>query len=215
MIRKNEIVALAKEVQAYAPNETVVAAGTTALILHGVMEATTHAHFHVSATMFETIRAARHSVVATVEGRRMIQVGDAVWVHEGPYLDTTFVEGVKVYTLNGLRVRYELQGRGTHRGALEARCLAGDIARHQVKMDELAAVPAGAVVPVKVLPHWGELTEAEQAYEARCVRADWYYSYSDDINVYRAGKASCGDLKAEADKQRGNYSLIYKYYSTK
>lgn len=215
MIRKNEIVALAKEVQAYAPNETVVAAGTTALILHGVMEATTHAHFHVSATMFETIRAARHSVVATMEGRRMIQVGFAVWVHEGPYLDTTHVEGVKVYTLNGLRVRYELQGQGTQPGALEARCLAGDIARHQVKMDELAAAPVGSAVPVKVLPSWGELTEAEQAYEARCVRADWYYSYSDDITVYRAGKESCNLLKAEADREGGKYSQIYKYYSTK
>lgn len=215
MIRKNEIIALAQEIQAYAPDCVVVATGTTALILHGVMDATTRAHFHVSSTLFEAIRVARHCFVAQVDGRRMMQVGHEISVHEGPYLDITSVDGVKVYTLESMRVRYELQGQGTHLGALEARCLAGDIARHQVKLEELASVPADSVVPVKVLPNWGELTEAEQAYEARCDRADWYYSYSDDITVYRAGKASCEELKAEADKLQGNYSLIYKYYSTK
>lgn len=215
MIRKNEIVTLAQEVQAYAPGEVVVAAATTALILHGITDSTTRAHFHVSSTLFEAICAARRCFVAQVDGRRMLQIGDTIAVHEGPYLDITSIEGVKVYTLEGMRSRYEMQGGSTRPGATEARCLAGDIAQHQVKLAELAAVPVGEAVPVKVLPSWGALTEAEQAYEKRCDRADWYYSYSDDINVYRAGKAECEELKTEAAKLQGNYSLIYKYYSTK
>lgn len=59
------------------------------------------------------------------------------------------------------------------------------------------------------------MTEDEQVFEKLCIRADWYYSYSDDINVYRAGKAGCEQLQKEAGQLGGNFALIYKYYSTK
>jgi len=50
------------------------------------------------------------------------------------------------------------------------------------------------------------LEEAQADFVKRVSKADWYYSYSDDLSVYRAGKAECDALKTEGKTLGFNWS---------
>jgi hypothetical protein len=210
MVYKNQLLALQTQVQAYGPNRSVVAGAATSLVVHGVLDSVARAHFDVSSTLFEAA-AAEHKVYfyASINGNRAFQIGHDLTLCEGVRLGVVMVDGIHVYDLETLYVRYDARSRGE---AIWAGHISVKIAE---RLAELAKPKPEAVAPVKPGPTWGELNEAETAYEQRCSRADWYYSYSDDIRVFRAGKESCEKLKAEAAEQGGNYALIYKYHSTR
>ncbi len=46
-------------------------------------------------------------------------------------------------------------------------------------------------------------------FRQRCVNNDWYYDYSDDNNVWRAGKERTEALKKEAETKGGLYLTYY------
>ena len=54
-----------------------------------------------------------------------------------------------------------------------------------------------------------KLDADEQAYFKRLRCHDWYYSFSDDGSVYRAGDIERTSLMAEASEKRGNYLTLW------
>lgn len=56
-----------------------------------------------------------------------------------------------------------------------------------------------------------ELTPDIVRYENRLKNMDWYYTYSDDINVWKAGEASYKELQEWAKKSPEHQALFGKY----
>lgn len=213
MVYKSQLLALQAQVRAYAPGHNVVAGAATSLVVHGIMDNVSRACFDVGARLFAAA-AAEHKVrfYGDINGCRAFQIGHDLTLCEGVFTGIVEVDGIHVYDLESLYVRYDARSRGEGSEAIWAGHVSVKIAE---RLAELAKPLPEKVEPVKPGPTWGELNEAETAYEQRCNRADWYYSYSDDIRVYRAGKECCDRLKLEADDLGGNYALIYKYHSTR
>ncbi len=188
-----------------------VAALETALAVHGVKDCSALARLDVSSGLFWHL-ARKYDRVVTKDGNsNYIRHNDA-YIREGTHADIVAVDGIFAYSLDGLKARYELHSQTRELSALASRYIASDIAAFQARQAKPKATPTAAV---GAGPAWGELDADEAEFEAQCKRADWYYSYSDDIGVYRRGKAHCDQLKAAADSKGGNYTLIYKHYSSK
>lgn len=49
------------------------------------------------------------------------------------------------------------------------------------------------------------------AFEAACKKADWFFQYSDDRSVYRAGLAECQGLFQQAKQDDTLMEIFQKY----
>jgi len=206
MFVKAQLLDLQAAIQEFHLDGTVVVSDDTCLLAYGMLDSAVEVHFDVNATLFQAIVAATGITVGGHALHREAQYSHGVFIHEGVYAGKTKVDELYVYDLENLRVRLERRGRKN----LKACIAAESGAKFQAEL----AAPA-PVAPVPAGPTWGELNEAEQAYELRCQKADWYYGFSDYLPAYKAGKADCEALEAEAKKQGGNYALLYKHYSSK
>ncbi|MNP89094.1 hypothetical protein D3C85_14940 [compost metagenome] len=198
MIRKSDLIAIQQQVRAYGLEHSVVFSDETSLIHYGIVESSAVAHVDVSSSLFIKIANDTGNAVTTNKGRRSLVMNDKVVIHEGTNLGKVMIDGIYVYPIEHIQSRLKIRG--------DLRDLSLPKAAEPKKAEE---------APVKQIPTWDNMTEAEADFEARCKRADWYYSYSDDIRCYRAGKSQCEALQSEAASHGGVYSEIYKYYSTR
>ncbi|ARV77175.1 hypothetical protein FDI21_gp004 [Pseudomonas phage Noxifer] len=215
MLKKSDLLAMYNEVQAIVPDAKVALADNTALFFHGIVKTANSAIFEVSATLFETARQRTGNFVSTDLGVRGLFLRDGLLLLEGVHADIVWQEGVPMYTLEAMRVRYELMGRGEKPFASSHARFAYDIGQLQAKLAEPEPAAPVAQPVAHVEPDFGELTEAEAAFRDRCKKADWYYGYSDSLQVFKAGRACCDALKAESVQHGGNYAALYQYYSTR
>jgi hypothetical protein len=214
MITKTDLLAMQNQVLAYGPDERIALSDASGLLYHGIVKSAENGHFDVSATLFAAIVAATGNHVALIDGQRMTRIGDRITISEGTHLDIVKVDGLAMYTTESMRVRYELKGRGVRPFASTHARFAYDLGQLQAKLDNPpAAEPSAPVAPAE--PDFGVLTEAETAFLERYKRADWYYSYSDDPRVYRAGKAECEALEQESREHGGKYAAIHQHYSNR
>lgn len=214
MLTKTDLLAMYNEVQAIVPDAKVALADNTALFFHGIVKTARTATFEVSATLFETARQRTGNFVSTDLGVRGLFLRDEILLLEGVHGDIISQDGIPMYTLEAMRVRYELMGRGEKPFASSHARFAYDIGQLQAKL--AAPEPVAPAAPVEhVEPDFGVLTEAEEAFRARCKKADWYYGYSDSLQVFKAGRACCDALKAESVQHGGNYAVLYQYYSSR
>lgn len=207
-----DVLAMQTKLAAISPNRDIVATSVTALFVHGVEPECKAMRFDVSASLFAAIVQATGATVtdSKIEGRRAKVYADT-WIQEGTRLGKVFRDGICVYDLEDIKVRYEIQGRSQSYGLADhARAAAHKIQKFQDRQ----AMPKPEPVVV-VTPDQMGLDADEQAFADLCAKADWYYSYSDDNDVWRRGRDSCAALKATADGKGGKYTQVYKYYSSK
>lgn len=197
MIYNSSLKSVFDRINAFADGDRIVFSDETGLIHYGVMQCTAVANVDVSSTLLHRIAKATGHPLIKESGRNTLQLDHNIKLHEGANLGSVHVkEGYYVYPFENTKARLKING---YKGPLDL---------PEVKE------PASLKKEEKV-PTWGELSEAEMDYEARCKRADWYYSFSDDQRAWRSGKAECEALQKEAMSNGGNYDLIYKYYSTR
>lgn len=207
-----DVLAMQTKLSAISPSRDIVATSLTALFVHGVDTELHCLRFDVSASLFAAIvKATGATVVDRKEEGRVAKVDVDTWIHEGTRLSKEFRNDICVYPLEDIKIRYEVQGRSNDYGLADhSRAFAQKIQAFQDK----AAMPKPEPVVV-VTPDQMGLDADEQAFADLCAKADWYYGYSDDIDVWRRGRDSCAALKATADGKGGKYTQVYKYYSSK
>lgn len=197
MIRKNDLLALQNSIRQYNLEEKVVLNDESSLLFHGCKDSMMAVGFDVSSTIFETIyRELRHPLFKQ-GGQREMKVNDLVIVREGMHVNRQCVDGVWVYPFEDIKTRLKLKGDLRHLELPEVKAR-----EERVKVEE-------------VVKTFENLTDDQATFELRCKAADWYYSYSDDLSVYRRGRDQCEALKKEAEVHGGIHLDIYKYYSSK
>lgn len=211
MIYKNDLLALQAQVQQYYPDGKVVLSDESSLLVFGLKDSLVSVTFDVSASLFARAVKATGSSVFIKDGNKTTRICDLVYLAEGVNLGQVKVDGLLMYNLKSIIARFNYKGSMSGDSSLANRIIAQRLAEYQ----EEQAKSKQVVPPATPQPTWGELTEVEQVFEQRCIKADWYYSYSDDIRVYRAGKEVCDSLEKEARANGGNHQLIYRYYSTR
>jgi len=195
MIRKSNLMAIQNEISNFADGHTVVFNDETSLVAHGALETITTAGIDVSATLFAKIAKAIGNTIQTKKGRRFMYYRHDVTIYEGTNLGKEMVDGLWVYPFKSIKARLEIMGD-----------------RRDIRLPEVKTV-VEEIKDEKVVKTFDNLTEEQAAFEARCKAADWYYDYSDDINVFRRGRDQCNGLKVEATEKGGVYLDIYEYYS--
>jgi len=211
MTYKEQLRALQESLLAEVPDARVVATLGSALVVHGFKASAYPMRLDVSGSLFQHLIKKYDCSIIQNSGDKILLFNGA-YITEGTFSDIVSVDAIKVYSLDGLRTRYEAQSRVGKLGSIAAGYIAADIAAFQA--EQAKPKPESVVTEVKG-PTWGELDAEELAFEVECKSADWYYSYSDDLSVYRCGKAQCEQLEAVARNKGGNYALIYKHYSSK
>lgn len=197
MIRKHNLIDLQQAIRAFDESANISLSDETALVHYGIVESTSTAHFDVGSRLFNKIAEATGNIVRNVNGRRELMFSHDVVIHEGPHLGAKLDNGIYVYPIESIQNRFK------YKGDLRDLSLPKPVEKAVLEK------------PAEVILDQSNFSEAEIEFAARCKRADWYYSYSDDIRVYRAGKAQCEGLKKEADEKGGVFTTIYKYFSTK
>lgn len=190
MFYKADLLEIQQELLAKVSGARVVAALETALMIHGLAPVSTVARFDVSSGLYHYLIKKYNCQVFKLGASEVIEYRGA-YLMEGTYSDITQVDGIYVYGLNGLRMRYAVQGQ---------------------TIEEAQAQPPEVAVAVNGV-NWGDLDTEEAAFEVECKAADWYYSYSDDLGVFKRGREKCDRLKAVAEAKGGKYAQIYRYYS--
>jgi hypothetical protein len=216
MFQKSDVLPVYNSIQAYVPDARVALSDISVLAYHGIFKSNNAMTFEVSSTLFETVAQRTGKYVSTDKGVRGLFLRDDVLLLEGTRAGIEMVDGIPMNDLEGIRVRYKMTGESNAPFTSHHARIAYDISQWQAQRD--GSLPAATaqhdVTPVaKPEPTWGVLTEAEEVFKARCERADWYYSYIDNTQLYKARKAVCDELETEAKQLGGNYVLLYTHYS--
>lgn len=135
-------------------------------------------------------------------------------------MNTVVVNGLTTYPLEDvlLRARHQAGNKGSLAKQAETILIRADLIA-QLQAAEAATtlepvVPAFDGKTTKVREYDPEtLTKEEKEFEDSCRRADWFYGYSDDIRVYKAGKVHCDSLVATSKRLGGVYLQILKFYN--
>ena len=197
MIRKSNLMAIQNEISNFADGHTVVFNDETSLVAHGALETITTAGVDVSASLFAKIAKAIGNTIQTKKGRRFMHYRHDVTIYEGTSLGKEMVDGLWVYPFKSIKARLEIMGD-----------------RRDIRLPEVKTT-VEEIKDEKVVKTFENLTDDQATFELRCKAADWYYSYSDDLSVYRRGRDQCEALKKEAEVHGGIHLDIYKYYSSK
>lgn len=199
----------------------VAVAGLSALCMYGMHRVVETIRLEASSTAFHQLSKQPGAKVYPLGSQKMLTLGECV-IMEGLRLGNKTVNGIEVCGLDGIKARSEVLARRPGAdGWAEACQLLAIIEHHesQQKADEertarLEQVREAAKA-VKEASRPKAVTEDEQAFEARLRGADWYYSYSDSLAVYKSGKERCEALQREASEKGGNYVALYNWYSAK
>lgn len=218
MYKLNNVSRVYFDLKALVGDNTVVASARAALVVHGVIDVCNMASFDVSATAFAIIAAEYKQPVLTVGGirRTMLERGGVI-IFEGTYIDTVPVNDIVTYKLEGMKCRSDAWGRpgSSHNDKELHRSLTIAIEQHQEK--QVHAEARAATAALKDAPkvkRWNdsELTDDERKFEEACLAHDWYYSYSDDIIVWRNGNAKQLEIEADLKRVGGNAHAIFQFY---
>lgn len=223
----NDIKRIVAELQAKCePDGTLVVGGFTALVVHGYMASTASVSLDVSSRAFRDLAEGLSTAnVQRVNGTRWCSPIPDVYVREGIQLGDVLVGGIRTYSIAGIKARAELLAtRPGHLGWGDACVTLSVIQAHERKVEKAAERRAAEEeTRLKVATNRQEIEEGflkgadQQLVEFidRCKRADWYYSYSDDLTAYRRGKEVCTELEATARTKGGVYKEVYAHYSTR
>lgn len=204
----------------------IVVSGFTALVVHGCMNRTVSISLDVSSHSFRDLtEGLPPAKIQKVSGAMMCSPRRDVYIREGINLGEALVNGVRTYSLTSIKDRAELlASRPGHTGWSDACSMLSSIQHHEREVEEAASRKAAEeaarlkVVTDRQTAEERFLKDADPeliGYVDRCKRADWYYSYSDDIAAYRLGKEVCTKLEAEARTKGGMYLEVYRHYSSK
>lgn len=175
-----------------AGRDRIVCVGGSALTIRRVEAITSVITFAVGARVYEVLKD------KTLPDRVELVLGTPMNVDK---TDTYFVP---TETVASLRSKVESKANG---GDVLASFTLRSIDKY-LKDKE----PKEVQVKVKTWAE-GELTEEERVFEASCQKQNWYYGFSDDLSVYKAGEASDRALLVEKDRIGGNAKAIYEHYS--
>lgn len=166
----------------------IVLGDDASLIAHGILPSSTSITVHVSSTIFHHLLSkVRNYQIFNVANRRYIQYRDNIVVAEGLPIAAELKYGVRVSTLRSISERLKMKGDERWR----------DIPETAQASEERPLSPE------------------EEAFNERLKKADWYYDYSDDIRVWRAGVQQIAALRAEAEEKGGRFLELYRHHANK
>lgn len=166
----------------------IVLGDDASLIVHGILPSSTSITVHVSSTIFHHLLSkVRNYQIFNVANRRYIQYRDNVVVAEGLPIAAELKYGMRVSTLRSISERLKMKGDERWR----------DIPETAQASEERPLSPE------------------EEAFNERLKKADWYYDYSDDIRVWRAGVQQIAALRAEAEEKGGRFLELYRHHANK
>lgn len=224
MYRKYDISKAYNDIRTQVGTGNVVAAGWSSLIIHGAADSSCAMYFDVSSSGWGILtKDIPDSFIYNLDGCRMAKLPGDIWIYEGMYISREVVDGIWVYTMESMETRAKLTRKpGSVNWADSAQQLSCIEMYKQAKDAAVSRKSSERRAEEERLrerearrPKTDGESEDVKKFEQSCLYADWYYSYSDDLNAYRSGKAECEALEKEARQKGGIYLRLYEFYSKK
>lgn len=221
MIYVNDVKKIVDRLKEISGSDNVVCNDKTSLLVQGFYPCIIGAGFMVPLSVYSALIDAgvakeicTHKAVVHLPEL----TGFEIVIEAGLRMVSVEVDGVKVTPVDHIRSRaLVIAGDIKNKGWSTAKVMLSMI--DSVQAERKAALERDLerklALEKKQLKSWlpDSLTPEQRSYEDRCKSADWYYGYSDDLSVYKAGKAVCEELEQIAASNGGAYRAIYDYYS--
>ena len=216
MIYVNDVKKIAARLKEISGSDNVVCNDKTSLLVQGFYPSIIGAGFMVPLSVYSVLIDAgvakeicTHKAVVHLPEL----TGFEIVIEAGLRMAGLDVNDVKVTPVDNIRSRaLVIAGDIKNKGWSTAKAMLSMI--DSVQAERKAALERDLERKL-TLKSWlpDSLTPEQQSYEDRCKSADWYYGYSDDLSIYKAGKAVCEELERIAANNGGTYKIIYEYYS--